>query len=811
MKRSLLSKSLKGGLLAVPAAALMLGSSHGGTLGIHWQVDWSDYNPQYSYQTTGWVVTAKAFGVDPTNWFNAPPVHHTSATSGTANAPNLPNVVIGWSAANIYSTGIGNLNPDPTTPGYVNPGNDEVTWTALGTLSSDSDNDTNSSPWTVDVSGLTEYFPSGFVVQTVSAIGGGTGNPASTNIGNVSLTWNANTSTQTLAYTTWRAIGGYYDSTALSTVGLSASSTAITNDAIELNTLVPWTVRNPLCAAIITDQPVISRNPIGSTVGSAAPFSLTATVIGIPPLHYQWRTNGVPIPGATSATYSVASASPADSGGYDLVVTNTLGSATSAVATVTVIASPTITSGIQSNTNYYNLDQFFFVTTAGAQPLSYQWLRNGMSIPGATSASLAITNLQPSDSGSTFQVIVTNALGAATSSVATLTVTSPPYDGFNYPDGSLSGQGTGGSWGGPWGISGPPNYNGSNSVVHPSLAYMDANYQIATSGGAVEVAAAGSQDFDDIRALTGKIGGSGTVYVSFLGQINSDAAGIELVEDVGTNVTTRLFLGVPLYATTWGFGWYPTATLSTTPRETLSFLVYRLDFTSTNTQVRLYLNPTLSSEPAVATLAGSVSWFQFNKVRIVARQHAKLDVGQIDELRIGGTWASIASTVPRTDPPSILTDLAGTTSSVYAGGVATMSIAAAGAPPLHYQWKLNGTTPVGTDSPTLSLTPVMSTESGDYSCVVTNTLGSAKSATNHLTVVVPPDPYTAQVAADGPLAYWPLNESVSSTAYDYSSHGNDGTQNGVFTFGGSGPRPPAYAGFSATRYGLHFRRNQHLH
>ena len=793
MKRSLYSKFLKGSLLAVPAAAMMLGASHGATLGIHWQVDWSKYNPQYSYSTSGWIVTGNAFGVEPANWFNAPQVPFATSATDSGVPSNLGNALISWSFDWIYSTGIGNLNPDATTPAVLTPGNDQVTWTVI----EGNGNNTNASPWTVEVSGLANYFPSGFMVQTVSARGGGTGKPASMSIGDVSVAWNSGASSNILSYTTWRAIGGYYDSTALSTVGLSSSSTVITNDAVKLTTAVPWTVDSPLAAAIITDQPVITRDPIGSTVGSAASFSLTATVIGIPTLRYQWRTNGIPIPGATAATYSVASASPGDSGTYDLVVTNTMGGATSAVALVTVIGTPAITAGIQSDTNYYNLDQFFFITTAGAQPMSYQWLRNGTAIPGATSASLAITNLQASDSGSTFKVIVTNSLGAATSSVATLTVTSPPYDGFNYPDGSLTGRGAGSSWGGPWVNSGPPNYNGDNSVAQPSLAYMDASYELATVGGAVQVAASGSQDFDDIRALTGKIGGSGTVYVSFLGQMNYDAAGIELVEDAGTNSYSRLFLGVPLYATTWGFGWYPTATLSSTPRADLSFLVYRLDFTPTDTQVRLYINPTLSSEPLSATLAGSAGWFQFNKVRIVARQHANLNVGQIDELRIGGTWAAIAPAVPRTDPPSITKDLAGISSSVYVGGVVTMSIAAAGGPPLHYQWKLNGTTPIGTDSPTLSRSGVLLSESGDYSCVVTNTHGSASSASNHITVVTPPDSYTMQVALDGPSAYWPLNEAAAPTAYDYSSHGNDGMQNGGLTPGGVGPRPPAFAGFSA--------------
>ena len=778
----------------------MLGASHGATLGIHYQVDWSDYNPQYSYQTTGWVVTGKAFGVEPANWWNPDPCNHASVPSGSANPSTMPDVIIAWGADAIYSTGIGNLNPNASTPGWVAPGNAEVTWSFLWTWNLD----TNASPYVVDVSGLAKYFPSGFVVQTVSALAGGTGKPASTNIGDVLLTWNGNTSPQILAYTTYRAIGGLYDNTALSTVGLSAPSAAITDDAIELTAALPVRYSSPFCAAIITDQPVITQDPIGGTYGSGASFALTAAVIGIPTLHYQWRTNGIPIPGANAPTYSVSSASPGNGGNYDLVVTNSMGSATSAVATVTIIGTPAITANIRSTTNYYNLDQLFVIGTAGAQPMSYQWLRNGTNIPGATAAALAVANLQSSDNGSTFKVIVTNTLGAITSAVATLSVTTPPYDGFNYSDGSLTGQGvSGGSWGGLWANSGPPNYNGDNSVVHPGLGYLDATSQLATAGGAVEGGTSGAVDFESIRALAGKIGGSGTAYVSFIGQVSSDAIGIELVEDTVASSYSRLFLGVPLYGSYWGFGWYPTATASSVRNTNLSFLVYRLDFTSTNTQVRLYINPTLASEPATPAVAGSADWFQFNKVRIVERQHLNYSAGQIDELRIGGTWASIAPTVPRTDPPSFVRDLAGVTAYAYAGGNAGMSVVASGAPTLHYQWK-RGTTLVGTDSSALALTSLTTANSGDYHVTVSNTYGSTNSVTNHLTVVASPDLYTAQVAPDSPGAYWPLNESVAPTANDYSGAGNNGTQNGGLTLGVAGPRPPACHGFSSGKTAYRF-------
>lgn len=57
----------------------------------------------------------------------------------------------------------------------------------------------------------------------------------------------------------------------------------------------------------------------------------------------------------------------------------------------------------------------------GVQPLSYQWQRDGANLPGATSADLTITNARGKDTGS-YRVLVTSALGTATSSPATLTI-----------------------------------------------------------------------------------------------------------------------------------------------------------------------------------------------------------------------------------------------------------------------------------------------------------------------------------------------------------------------------------------------------
>jgi hypothetical protein len=67
----------------------------------------------------------------------------------------------------------------------------------------------------------------------------------------------------------------------------------------------------------------------------------------------------------------------------------------------------------------------FSVTAGGAGPFSYQWLFNGNPIPGATSATLLLTNVQPAQAG-LYQAVVLNPANSTASSNALLTVLIPP-------------------------------------------------------------------------------------------------------------------------------------------------------------------------------------------------------------------------------------------------------------------------------------------------------------------------------------------------------------------------------------------------
>ena len=62
-----------------------------------------------------------------------------------------------------------------------------------------------------------------------------------------------------------------------------------------------------------------------------------------------------------------------------------------------------------------------FSVTATGTALAYQWLRDGLLLSGATNATLTLANVQPPRIGN-YSVVITNAAGSVTSSVAQLNI-----------------------------------------------------------------------------------------------------------------------------------------------------------------------------------------------------------------------------------------------------------------------------------------------------------------------------------------------------------------------------------------------------
>ena len=220
----------------------------------------------------------------------------------------------------------------------------------------------------------------------------------------------ATSATLTLTSVTTNQSGGSY-SCVVSNVAGSATSSAAT-----------LTV-NPAPIA-----PTITTQPVAQTVTAGANVSFTVAATGTAPLSFQWRLNGANLAGATSATLTLTSVTTNQGGSYSCLVSNVAGTTTSSAALLTVNplpVAPTISTQPVSQTVTAGNNVSFSVAASGTAPLSFQWRRNGANLAGATSATLALTNVTTNQAGS-YSCFVSNIAGSATSATATLTVNPAP-------------------------------------------------------------------------------------------------------------------------------------------------------------------------------------------------------------------------------------------------------------------------------------------------------------------------------------------------------------------------------------------------
>ncbi len=86
--------------------------------------------------------------------------------------------------------------------------------------------------------------------------------------------------------------------------------------------------------------PEITTHPQGVTVAAGSATTFTVTTTGTAPLAYQWRKDGLNLPGARNDTLSLINAQPVNIGDYGVVVSNAGGSVTSSNASLTIPGVP---------------------------------------------------------------------------------------------------------------------------------------------------------------------------------------------------------------------------------------------------------------------------------------------------------------------------------------------------------------------------------------------------------------------------------------------------------------------------------------
>ncbi|HKS22149.1 MAG TPA: hypothetical protein VJZ76_05090 [Thermoanaerobaculia bacterium] len=423
-----------------------------------------------------------------------------------------------------------------------------------------------------------------------------------------------------------------------------------------------WRISQSACTA-----PTINTQPQSQTINSGQQANLSVSASGTATLTYLWYTGTPPSgpvapgPNNTSTTYQP---SPTSTTTYWVRVTNSCGHIDSGVATVTVnqtgCTPPSISTQPQSQAITSGQQANLTVTPAGTGPFTYQWFVGNP--PNTSTPAGATQSISPSPTQTTnYWVRVTGQCGTpADSNAATVTVSA----GCSVP----------------FVVNDPPD----QSITSGSSTSLFVGYSGTTSTVTWYRGAAPDQSnpvFVGQSFVTGPL----TQTTQFWARVsnNCGSANSRTVTIVVTSAC------VP-----------PAITLAdanpknVAPGGTVTLTVQA---TGTGLQFQWYRGtaPDLSNPVAGATTSTATDTPQASTSYFV---HVSNACGSKDSASINVT----VTTTPACTPPSI-TGISDDTT-VSSNQTATLVVAAAGDPTLHYQWfhgpSGNTSTPVGTDSPT---------------------------------------------------------------------------------------------------------------
>jgi uncharacterized repeat protein (TIGR01451 family) len=445
-------------------------------------------------------------------------------------------------------------------------------------------------------------------------------------------------------------------------------------------------------AALLTVNPApvapsITTHPASVIVTEPAPAAFTVAASGDAPLSYQWRRNGADIPGATSSTYVLDPTTVGDSGAlFDVVVTNVAGSATSTVALLTVNPAPvppSITADPVSVVVTEPAPASFTVGASGDAPLAYQWRRNGADIPGATGSTYVLDPTAVGDSGSTFDVVVINGAGSATSAAALLTVNPAPVA--------------------------PSITTDPLSVIVTEPA--PATFTVVAAGDA-PLTYQWRRNGADIPGATS------STYVLDPTAIGDDGATFDVVvtNGVGSATSAAALLTVNPAPVPPSITADPVSVTVTEPAPA-SFTVAAAGDAPLSYQWRRN----------GADIPGATSSTYVLDPTGLGDSGAMFDVVVTNGVGSATSAAALLTVNPAPIPPAITSDPADVT--VTEPAPASFTVAATGSAPLSYQWRRNGVPIAGATSDTYVLDPTALGDSGaQFDVVVTNAGGTATSA-----------------------------------------------------------------------------------
>lgn len=510
--------------------------------------------------------------------------------------------------------------------------------------------------------------------------------------------------------------------------------------------------------------PGFIAQPAGATVASGTAVTLSATVVGASPLSFQWRLNGTNVSsggnlsGTTTSALTISAATTNNSGNYSLLIANGYGSITSSIAILNVGAAPLITRSPTNLTLLAGASAVFSVAATGSTPLAYQWRSNGTNaagsnLSGTNTATLTLSSITTNNAAN-YSVTITNAYGAITSSVATLTVVLPPTissssltnrtvecsSNLTY---SITANGTA-----PldiqWSLDGSPLPGATNSsltltnVLSPNhlVAVMVTNlYASTTSNAALTIL--------DTRAPTVTLTGSslmtselGAAFIDPGATATDACAGSVAVTVTGSVNTAATGTNTLTYRADDGSGNTNTALRTVVVRDTTPPVIVwsftnRVQAANENCS-GLMTNLTGTNGVIATDLSGPVTVTQSPTNGAVLALGTNLVIFTVRDGSSNAAFSTNRILVQDLTPPVIVSPPQSRTNSV--GDTAVFSVAATACTPLTYQWFFNNTALAPSGAPTLTLSNVTVTLAGNYSAVITGSGGSSTSVVAVLTV-----------------------------------------------------------------------------
>ena len=629
------------------------------------------------------------------------------------------------------------------------------------------------------------------------------------------------------------ASGGTVTGSTTATLSLATVSSADAANYSVIVTNSSGSITSSIATLTVLSPPVIVTPPTSTSVSAGSNVSFTVTASGTAPLSYQWLKNGVAlanggnVTGSTTPTLFLATLSTADAANYSVIVTNSSGSITSTIATLTVLLPPGILTQPASASVLAGSNVSFTVTASGTAPLAYQWLKNGVAlanggnVSGATTATLSLANVSATDTAN-YSLTVTNSVGSITSTIATLTVLLPPAIVTQPASASIAAGSN---------VSFTVTASGTAPLSYQWLK----NGALLANGGNVSGANTATLSLATISSTD--VANYSVIVTNSVGSVTSGNATLTLLsaaiaitlQPASTTVAqgSPVRLSVTASSTSaLSYQWLKNGlNISGAISNVLTFSAvstndagnYSVIITNSSTSITsviatltVLLPPAIVTQPASASvLAGSnvsftatasgtaplsYQWLKngvalANGGNVSGATTATLSLANASATdtanyyltvtnSVGSITSSTASLIVLT-PPTVSTQPV--SQSLVAGSTAQFSVTAGGSAPLAYQWLKNGARLAtggnvsGSTTPTLSLATISSADAANYSVVVTNSSGSITSAIATLTVLLPPaivtQPASATVTAGSNVSFTVSASGTAPLSYQWLKNG----------------------------------------